>query len=210
MAKHRNNRAGWESAFLARLRAGDSVADASRAADVHPSTPYNRRNNNAEFARAFSDARAACPAPQRPLKEPRHNPHWKDEFITHLAETSNVSAAAAMAKTSAQTAYAARREDKAFAERWLAALVEGYEHLEMEVLGYLRDPDPKRKMDVANALRLLAAHRETVAKERAFREEEDEQAVLESIDAFIEDMRQRRLANEAILAQRKPESDHVA
>ena len=57
---------------------------------------------------------------------------------------------------------------------------------------------------------LLAAHRETVAKERAYREEEDEQAVLESIDAFIEDMRQRRFANEAILAEHKPEAGNVA
>ena len=41
--------------------------------------------------------------------------------------------------------------------------------------------------------------REAIAAYRA-EEEEDEQAVLESIDAFIEDMRQRRFANEAILA----------
>lgn len=37
----------------------------------------------------------------------------------------------------------------------------------MEVLGYLRDPAPKHRMDVASALRLLAAHKDTIAGERA-------------------------------------------
>jgi hypothetical protein len=55
-------------------------------------------------------------------------------------------------------------------------------------------------MDVPSALRLLAAHRATVERERALREDDDEQAVLDSIDSFLEDMRQRRLANTAILA----------
>ncbi|MCB2088524.1 MAG: hypothetical protein R3E18_07080 [Sphingomonadaceae bacterium] len=138
------------------------------------------------------------------------NKHWRSYFLQALAATSNVSAAAEEAGVSISRAYKARREHPDFARQWREALLEGYEHLEMEVLGYLRDPDPKRKMDVANALRLLAAHRETVAKERAYREEEDEQAVLESIDAFIEDMRQRRFANEAILAEHKPEAGNVA
>ena len=71
----------------------------------------------------------------------------------------------------------------------------------MELLGYLRAPQPGRKMDVAAALRLLGAHRETVERRRALAEDEDEQAVLDSIDAFLEDMRQRRLANEAILIE---------
>jgi hypothetical protein len=39
-------------------------------------------------------------------------------------------------------------------------------------------------------------------------DEEDEQAVLESIDAFLEGMRERRLANEAILLEARGE--HVA
>jgi hypothetical protein len=40
-----------------------------------------------------------------------------------------------------------------------------------------------------------------VARERAFREEEeDEQAVFDRIDTFIDDMRNRRAANALILA----------
>ena len=101
----------------------------------------------------------------------------------------------------ARTVYQHRRDDPAFAAKWLVALREGYDNLEIELLGYLRAPGLKRKMDVASALRLLAAHRETVARERALAEEENEQAVLESIDAFIEEIRQRRAANAAILIE---------
>jgi hypothetical protein len=127
--------------------------------------------------------------------------HWRTYFLQALAETSNVARSAAAVGAAPSRAYKLRREDPAFAALWRAALLEGYDHLEMEVLGYLRDTQPARKMDVASALRLLAAHRETVARERALREDDDEQAVLDSIDQFIEDMRQRRLANGAILLE---------
>jgi hypothetical protein len=84
-------------------------------------------------------------------------------------------------------------------------LREGYDNLEIELLGYLRNPDPARKMDVAAAVRLLAAHRAAVERERALEGEEDEQAVLDSIDAFLEGMRERRIANEAaLLIEAKP------
>ena len=80
-------------------------------------------------------------------------------------------------------------------------MFEGYQHLEMEVLGYLRAAEPDRKFDVANAVRLLAAHQATIVKERAKPDdEEDEQAVFDSIDAMIDDMRERSLANDAALA----------
>ena len=75
----------------------------------------------------------------------------------------------------------------------------------MEALGYLRAPDPDRKFDVANALRLLAAHKATIDKQRAVPEEEDDQAVFDSIDAMIDEMRERSLANDAALAL--PEAD---
>jgi hypothetical protein len=127
------------------------------------------------------------------------NKHWRTYFLQALAATSNVTQAAAEAGVSPSRAYKARREHPEFAAQWREALYEGYEHLEMEVLAFLRGNTPERKLDVANAIRLLAAHRETVARERAFREDEDEAEVLESIDAFIEDMRQRRAANTAIL-----------
>jgi hypothetical protein len=62
-------------------------------------------------------------------------------------------------------------------------------------------------MDVASALRLLAAHRATVERLRALTAEDDEQATLDSIDQFFEDMRQRRLANNAILLEAETGDD---
>ena len=44
----------------------------------------------------------------------------------------------------------------------------------------------------------------TVERERALEDEEDEQAVLDSIDTFLEGMRQRRLANETRLIEAQP------
>jgi len=129
------------------------------------------------------------------------NRHWRGLFLDKLAETSNVTASAKAAGVSPSRAYKIRRVEPEFNAQWRAALVEGYEHLELEVLGYLRAADPARKMDVAGALKLLALHAQTVARERALREDDDEQAVLDSIDAFIEDMRQRRAANAAILSE---------
>ncbi len=141
-----------------------------------------------------------APRPRRmPARKP--NAQWRRTFLDALAETSNVRAAARRARIAAGRAYKARRAEPEFRAQWYAALLEGYEHLEMETLHRLRmgtgKDDPK--FDIAAALRLLALHRETVARERAFREDEDEQAVLDSIDSFIEDMRQRRAANAAIL-----------
>ncbi len=132
--------------------------------------------------------------------------HWRTYFLQKLAETSNVTASAAHAGVATSRAYKTRREDAKFAAAWHAALLEGYQHLEMEALGYLRAPDPDRKFDVANALRLLAAHKATIEKQRvAPSEEEDEQAVFDSIDAMIDEMRERSLANDEALAL--PEAD---
>ena len=125
------------------------------------------------------------------------NKHWRTYFLQELAMTSNVTASAAAAGVSPSRAYKTRREHADFAAQWRAALYEGYEHLEMEVLAYLRGNAPDKKIDVANAIRLLAAHRETVARMRALEEDGDEQAVLDSIDAMIDAMRQRSQQNAA-------------
>lgn len=127
--------------------------------------------------------------------------HWRTYFLQALAETSNVKASAATAKISPSRAYKARREDADFAVAWRAAVLEGYEHLEMEVLGYLRAADPARKFDVASAIRALTLHRETVALERSRTDGRSEQAVLDSIDAMIDQMRERRAANAAVIAE---------
>ena len=191
----------WERAFLSALAKGETVRAAAKAARITASTAYWHRTNNARFAGEWHIARAARDGAAALPEEATRHGHWRKAFLEALAETSNVSASAARANIPVRTVYKLRREDAEFATRWLAALHEGYDNLEMELLGYFRSPQPDRKIDVTAALRLLTAHRETVARERALREDDDEQAVLDSIDSFIEDMRQRRLANQAILIE---------
>jgi hypothetical protein len=70
----------------------------------------------------------------------------------------------------------------------------------MEVLGHLRGAAPGSKFDIANAIRLLAAHKVAIAQERAQQDDGDEQAVFDSIDAMIDQMRERSIANAATLA----------
>lgn len=129
------------------------------------------------------------PAQKAADGEGKVNQHWRTYFLQELAATSNVTLSAKAARVSPSRAYKARREQPDFAAEWRKALFEGYEHLEMEVLAFLRGHDPDRKLDVANAIRLLAAHRKTIAEMRAIDAEEDEQAVLDSIDAMIDAMR---------------------
>ena len=201
MTDRKGPRLRWVPAFLAALADGKSVRKAAEAVGITSSTAYWLRNRNERFACEWQDACAAGKGAPKPGKSAPRSTHWRKAFLEALAETSNVTASADRVNVPTRTVYKLRREDADFAARWLAALHEGYDNLEMELLGYLRAPQPERKMDVAAALRLLAAHRETVERRRALAEDEDEQAVLDSIDAFLEDMRQRRLANEAILIE---------
>ncbi len=134
--------------------------------------------------------------------------HWRNIFFEALAETSNVSQACQTAGVSAGSVYDLRRREPDFARRWIDALCEGYDILEMDLLHRLRAGElketegetPPRKFDNANAMRLLAAHRATVARGRALRDNRDEKAVLDSIDAFIDKMRARSAANAKLLA----------
>lgn len=207
----------WMPAFLAELKQSGSGRGAARAAKVAQSTAYDARQRHPAFAKAWDEALAAaqdsggrvgelCAKPAAAQAQARTagkpvSAHWRTHFFDALAESSNVKTSAAHARVPLRTVYRLRREDGEFAARWLAALHEGYDNLEMELLGYLRDFQPKRKMDVAAALRLLAAHRDTVERRRVLTEEEDEQEVLDSIDRFIDEMRERRAANEAIIAE---------
>ncbi|QYU67060.1 hypothetical protein J4558_19185 [Leptolyngbya sp. 15MV] len=147
------------------------------------------------MARSDTSGRRKCknvritPAQKRAGGEGSLSKHWRTYFLQALAATSNVTASAREAGVSPSRAYKARREHAGFAASWRAALNEGYEHLEMEVLACLRGNAPDRKLDVANALRLLAAHRQTVAHIRSAQDEVDEQSVLEAIDDLIDRMR---------------------
>lgn len=131
--------------------------------------------------------------------------NWRTTFLTALAETSNVSASAERADISRSWVNKTRREDPGFARQWLAALCEGYDNLEMDVLNRLRtgeSRDPEgNKYDNAAAIRLLSLHRADVARARALRDNDDEEAVLESIDAMIDAMRGRAAANAALLRE---------
>jgi hypothetical protein len=128
---------------------------------------------------------------------------WIEPFLAELADTSNVSAAARRAEVTTSQAYELRRRDGEFARRWQLALCEGYDNLEMELLHRLRTGEIKVPaaakegavaFDNATAFRLLAAHREVAARQRATRDSEDSEAVLTRINAKLERMRERTLA----------------
>ncbi|WP_427964191.1 hypothetical protein [Altererythrobacter sp.] len=124
------------------------------------------------------------------------NRHWRGLFLDCLAETSNVSEAAKRAGINPSRAYKVRREEEDFARQWHAALVEGYQHLELELLARLRAGEPKDgpKHDNGAALRLLALHRDTMAQEHAQRRNMDAARARAIIDAKLEELRQRVLA----------------
>ena len=116
---------------------------------------------------ALVRAGAACPAR-----------NWKRAFLEALAETSNVARAARLADVPSSTVYDLRRRSRDFARQWQAALCEGYDNLEMELLGRLREGEIRRAagakigvrtFDNATAYRLLMVHREARAKEHAGR-----------------------------------------
>lgn len=118
---------------------------------------------------------------------------WKARFLAKLAETSNVTAAAADAQVQLSKVYKVKRDDGEFAARWREALCEGYDLLEIEVLHRLRFGEPKEigaKFDNATALRLLSQHRETVARERAIRDNADVEAVRKSIHVKLLQIRE--------------------
>lgn len=185
----------WEDAFIEGLKQFGKVTAAAEAAGITTRGPYDRRKTVAAFRKAWDEAleifalsgrRAPCQSAAQ-----RKAGQWKQVFLDALIATSNVTASAAEAGVSPGEVYRTRRADRAFAAEWRAALFEGYTSLEMEVLGYLRDPAPGRKLDVAVALRLLAAHKETVAKERAQRANVTAAQVRDTIDRKIEELRQK-------------------
>ena len=138
------------------------------------------------------------------LKEgegPGLNRHWRGLFLDYLAETSNVSEAARRTGINPSRAYKIRREEPDFAKQWLAALWEGYTHLEMEVLRRLREgdlvTDGGEKYDFANAIRLLTAHRDNAAKAQAAQRNISAAEVRASIDRKVEEIRLRVMREKA-------------
>jgi hypothetical protein len=136
------------------------------------------------------------------------NNNWRRLFLDHLAESSNVTLSAEKAGISVARAYKVRREETEFARQWLVALAEGYLHLEMEVVRRLREGDAKTKdegkFDFANAIRLLAAHRDNAARGASQVRDVSAAEVRASIDRKIEDIR-RRIARQKAAAERQGE-----
>ena len=137
--------------------------------------------------------RTKIKAPLKRGEEPGLNRHWRGLFLDHLAETSNVSESARRAGINPSRAYKVRREEPEFARQWLAALWEGYTHLEMEVLRRLRTgetttPD-NGKYDFANAIRLLSAHRDNASRAQAEQRNVSAAEVRASIDRKVEAIR---------------------
>lgn len=137
---------------------------------------------------------------------------WSKAFLAELASTSNVTQSAKVAGVSTTTAYEARRKNAEFNRAWQEALYEGYQHLEMETLQRLRDGEVKPKRDAkrgnrtydnGNAIRLLLAHRQSAARQEAIRDNRDADAILASIDAKLDRMRERAMKQ----AQREAELD---
>jgi len=124
--------------------------------------------------------------------------NWREKFLACLAETSNVTASAECADISLSWVYKTKREDRGFAQAWLVALCEGYDHLEMELLFRLRTGEsrnlPAIKYDNATALRLLLAHRDTRAAQMARQENVTAEEVRASLDRKLALLREKVLA----------------
>lgn len=128
--------------------------------------------------------------------------NWRDLFLAELAVTSNVSAAARKIGAETSKIYKTRREEPEFYRKWQEALAEGYDNLEMDLLRRLRIGEltgggptkSRRKYDNAIAFRLLSAHREAVGRQKALRANEDEDAIIASINEKLTRMRDRREA----------------
>lgn len=121
--------------------------------------------------------------------------HWRSRFVDHLSISSNVTRSAEQAGISLSRAYRVRRTDPDFARQWQAALADGYLHLEMEVVRRLREGDFEagdgQKFDFANAIRLLAAHRDAASGSQARERDVSAAEVRASIDRKIEEIRRR-------------------
>ncbi|MEO0439907.1 MAG: hypothetical protein AAF067_03420 [Pseudomonadota bacterium] len=125
-------------------------------------------------------------------------------FLSELATSSSVTAAADKAGLAKSTVYFWREKDAEFADAWRTALTSGYELLETELLERARHGTLKpvfhngrqvgavRHYNDQTALRLLSLHRETVALERAAREHMGDIGEIRArIDAKLDAMRER-------------------
>lgn len=186
----------WVGPFLSALEAGQGVKAAIASAGVACSTLYTRRKRDPDFARAWDVALAPHGIPGDRRAHARRRGSTKvDRFIDKLTETSDVAISAAHAGVTRAWVHRRRRDDPEFRRRWRVALAAGYDSLEMALLARLRSgrsakPGPDApNYDNAAALRCLAAHRESVTREKGRRALEEECATIASINAKIDALR---------------------
>ena len=143
-------------------------------------------------------------------------PDWKPAFLAALAETSNVARAARQAGTNTSTVYETRRRSRDFARKWQAALCEGYDNLEMDLLCRQREGEIRRApgaktgvrtFDNGTAYRLLMVHREAVAKERGNKANVSAAAVRVELDRKIAALRAKVIADEEAKPQRADDGE---
>lgn len=155
MARTDRRAPGWRAAFLRALARGGSVTGAARAAGVDKGTAYDARNRDAafkaEWVRVKAEAQARLGAGETPelgddeiVRASRSGRpcvvragpgRWsagrERTFLEELATDANVRRAARAAGVSTATVYTRRTNWPGFAERWAAALEQGYARLEM-------------------------------------------------------------------------------
>lgn len=133
------------------------------------------------------------------------------EFLAVLAETCNVTQAAAEAGVSSSAAYKRRKENAAFRAAWLEAISVAYQRLELvllerafngtEKLVKRRDGSEERMREYSNqlGLTLLKMHRDTAVE-----------AVADAPADDVEEIRDRLLEKLERLRKREAESDASA
>jgi hypothetical protein len=135
----------------------------------------------------------------------------ESEFLSVLADTCNVTRAAAEAKVSVSAAYRRRRMDAAFRAAWLDAIGAAYQRLELVLLERVfvgtekivrrKDGSEERMIEYPNqlALTLLKMHRDTAVE-----------AVADASADDVEEIRDRLLEKLERLRKREAESDAPA
>lgn len=185
---------------MERVAAGwPAIASSSQSSEPKPCLQRSR-SGLAAFVCADADKSETAALPN----------NWRSDFLAKLAETSNVRYSCEHAGVNPTTVYDLRRRDPSFAQRWLDALCEGYDNLEMEMLYHLRTGErggDAPKFNFAVALRMLLAHRETVSREKARRVDVDVEEVRASIELKVARMRERVLARRARLADKTERDD---
>ncbi len=134
--------------------------------------------------------------------ERKFGPVAQRAFLTHLARTANVSAAAKTAGVTTSPVYDLRKKSAAFQASWLAALSEGYAQLEAQLLAEALRPAAtnmkdstfrQRQMKIRLGTTLLAAHRGSVRGEapKAASQSRDPAEVKKRLATRFAAMRQR-------------------